>query len=336
MVEEIEKTEEVLDKVEDVKMDAPAEETKEKVPVEKKTKKATSKKAKETKPKSEKKDEAPKKEKKVAAPKKKKEAVEISKEKAEPEDKVEAPKKEKEVSDKVAEAPKEEKADVKKTSKKEKEVSDKVAEEADEGEKKSKSIRPKKDELPFPEELIFGKYNTSDVIVEDPSLKAHINLDPAYVPHSSARHANKPFYKAKISIVERLVNSIMRTGKYTGKKTKSYKAVLEAFELITNRTKENPVQILVRAIENSAPREEVTRLKFGGISVPKAVDAGPSRRLDIALRNISIGTVKSTHKNRKSIAVCLANEILAAANGDIQSYAVSKRDEVERVAKSAH
>ncbi len=338
MVEEIEKTEEVLDKVEDVKKDAPAEETEEKAPVEKKTKKATSKKAKETKPKSEKKEEAPKKEKKVAAGKKKKEAVDTTKEKAEPEDKAAeaskddkadvkaAPKKEKKVSDKVAEASKDDKADVKKAPK----------EESEDGDKKPKSRRSKKDEGPFPEELIFGKYNTSDVIVEDPSLKAHINLEPAYVPHSSARHANKPFHKAKISIVERLVNSIMRTGKYTGKKTKSYKAVLDAFELISDRTKENPVQVLIRAIENSAPREEVTRLKFGGISVPKAVDAAPSRRLDIALRNIAVGTVRSTHKNRKSIAVCLANELLAAANGDIQSYALSKRDEVERVAKSAH
>ncbi len=189
---------------------------------------------------------------------------------------------------------------------------------------------------PNTEELIFGMYNTREVLVEDPSLKAHINLEPAYVPHSSARHANKPFHKSKISIVERLVNSMMRTERFTGKKTKSYNVVRDAFEIILTKTKENPVQVLVRAIENSAPREEVTRLKFGGISVPKAVDAGPSRRLDIALRNISVGTVKASHKNRKSISNCLAAELISASKGDIQSYAVSKRDEVERVAKSAH
>ncbi|RLF69420.1 MAG: 30S ribosomal protein S7 [Thermoplasmata archaeon] len=184
--------------------------------------------------------------------------------------------------------------------------------------------------------MIFGKYNTSNVVVEDPSLSAYINLEPAYVPHSSARHANKQFHKTRISIVERLVNSMMRTGKYTGKKTKSYNAVLEAFEIIQSRTKTNPVQVLVQALENSAPREEVTRLKFGGISVPKAVDTAPSRRLDIALRNISIGSVRSSHKNKKSIAQCLAGELISASKGDPQSYAVSKRDEMERVAKSAH
>ncbi len=77
-------------------------------------------------------------------------------------------------------------------------------------------------------------------------------------------------------------------------------------------------------------------MKFGGISVPKSVDTAPSRRLDIALRNISVGTVKATHKNRRSVAECLANELIAGSKKDLQSFAVSKRDEVERVAKSAH
>ncbi|MGA1821580.1 MAG: 30S ribosomal protein S7 [Thermoplasmatota archaeon] len=186
------------------------------------------------------------------------------------------------------------------------------------------------------EDLVFGKYNVRDVVVEDPGLARLINLEPAYVPHSSARHANKPFSKSKISIVERLINGMMRTERFTGKKTKSYSVVYDAFEIIERKTKENPIQVLVRAIEYTAPREEVTRLKFGGISVPKAVDTGPSRRLDIALRNICLGSVRSSHKNKRTIAECLSAELIAASKGDIQSYAVSKRDEIERVAKSAH
>ncbi|MBN1538966.1 MAG: 30S ribosomal protein S7 [Candidatus Thermoplasmatota archaeon] len=201
---------------------------------------------------------------------------------------------------------------------------------------RKRSVKKPKDEGPFPEDLVFGRYNSKEVVVEDSSLKAFINLDPSYVPHSSARHANKPFHKHKISIVERLINNMMRTEKYTGKKTKSYMVVLDAFQLIEKRMKDNPVQVLVRAIENSAPREEVTRLKFGGISVPKSVDTAPARRLDIALRNISIGTIKASHKSKRSISECLAAELIAASKGDIQSFAVSKRDEVERVAKSAH
>jgi small subunit ribosomal protein S7 len=185
-------------------------------------------------------------------------------------------------------------------------------------------------------ELVFGRFPTKDVKVEDPSLKAFINLDPAYVPHKSARHGNKPFHKHKLSIVERLINNLMRTEKYTGKKTKSYTVVLDAFMIVQERTKENPIQVFVKAIEHAAPREEVTRLKFGGISVPKAVDTAPSRRVDIALRNISLGTVKASHKNKKTIAQCLATELMAAAKNDLQSFAVAKRDESERVAKSAH
>ena len=69
--------------------------------------------------------------------------------------------------------------------------------------------------------------------------------------------------------------------------------------------------------------------------MPKAVDTSSSRRLDIALRNISKGTVSATHKNTKSVEVCLANEIMLAAKGDMNSYAVSKKDELERIAGSA-
>lgn len=371
MVDEEKKQEEVVEKKavkkEAKKADeAPAKETKAEVKEEKKPKKASSKKAK--KDESEKKPAEVKEEKKPKAKATKSKKKDESKEEKEtPEKKTTSKKAKAEVKEEVEEAPKEEKkkksaskkTEVKeapveevKTEKKKKEVVEAPAEEVKETpveetktEKKEEEVveapeeapkREKKEKVPNTEDLIFGKYNTTDVVVEDPSLEAHINLEPAYVPHSSARHANKPFHKSKISIVERLVNSIMRTEKYTGKKTKSYKAVLEAFQIINERTKTNPVQVLVQAIENSAPREEVTRLKFGGISVPKAVDTGPSRRLDIALRNISIGSVKSTHKNRKSIALCLANELISASKGDVQSYAVSKRDEAERVAKSAH
>jgi small subunit ribosomal protein S7 len=95
------------------------------------------------------------------------------------------------------------------------------------------------------------------------------------------------------------------------------------------------VQVLVEALENAAPREEITRLQFGGISVPKAVDVAPSRRLDIAIRNIARGAVQSSFKNTKPIELCLADEIILAAKGDMNSFAVAKKEEVERVAQSA-
>lgn len=188
---------------------------------------------------------------------------------------------------------------------------------------------------PFSNVLLFDKYDMSEVVIRDGGLAKYIDLTPTAIPCSGAKHANKPFGKSKVSIVERLINNMMRTEKYTGKKIKAYKVVKEAFDIIHKKTNKNPVQVLVEALENAAPREEVTRLQFGGISVPKAVDISPSRRLDIALRNICKGAVTASYKNKKSAAACLADELIMASKGDMNSYSVAKKEEIERVAVSA-
>ncbi len=184
-------------------------------------------------------------------------------------------------------------------------------------------------------ELLFGKYDLSEVVVHDRGLARYINLKPIVVPHSGAKNANVMFGKRRMSIIERLINNMMRSENYTGKKSKAYSVVREAFEKIEKRTKKNPVQIFVEALEQAAPMEEITRLRYGGISVPKAVDISPSRRLDVALRNICIGVTKASFKKKKSIANCLADELMTAAKGDLNSFAVAKKDEKERVAGSA-
>ena len=191
------------------------------------------------------------------------------------------------------------------------------------------------DEIVAQKALIFGKYDTTEVVVNDGGLAKYIDLTPTNVPHSGGKHANRWFGKSKLSIVERLINNIMRTEKYTGKKLKAYKAVEDAFAIVAQRTKQNPIQVLVQGLENAAPREEVTRLQFGGISVPKAVDVAPQRRLDIALRNLSTGVVAASSKNKKPISMCLAEEIILASKGDMTSYSVAKKEEIERVAQSA-
>jgi small subunit ribosomal protein S7 len=139
----------------------------------------------------------------------------------------------------------------------------------------------------------------------------------------------------KLNVVERLINNMMRTEVFTGKKLKAYRVVSEAFDIIAMKTKKNPIQVLVEALENAAPREEVTRLQFGGISVPKAVDVAPSRRLDISLRNITKGAIQTSFKNTKPIQECLADELILASKNDMNSFAVTKKEEVERVASSA-
>jgi ribosomal protein S7(archaeal)/S5(eukaryotic) len=191
------------------------------------------------------------------------------------------------------------------------------------------------EEIIIQKALIFGKYDTSEVIVSDGGLAKYIDLTPTNVPHSGGKHANRWFGKSKLSIVERLINNIMRTEKYTGKKMKAYKAVSQAFDIIAEKTKKNPLQVLIDGLENAAPREEVTRLQFGGISVPKAVDISPQRRLDIAMRNLCKGVVNASSKNKKPIHECLADEIMLAAKGDMTAFSVAKKEEIERVAQSA-
>lgn len=182
---------------------------------------------------------------------------------------------------------------------------------------------------------IFGLYPVEEVQVHDISLVSYINLKSAINLHTGGRYSNYAAGKRNMNTLERFLNKIMRTEKWTGKKYSAYKALKTAFEIISEKTKENPIQVFVNAVENSAPREEVTRLKYGGIAVPKAVDVAPSRRVDIALRNIAMGATNASYKSRKPIEECLADQIILAAKNDGSSFAVSKKEEIERISASA-
>lgn len=183
--------------------------------------------------------------------------------------------------------------------------------------------------------LVFNKWDPSEVTVRDRGLARYINLENRFTVHTGGRHANRWFGKSELNLVERFVNQLMRTSRYTGKKSKALGAVEDAFDMIHKRTENNPLQVLVDAIQNSAPREEVTRLRYGGVSVPKAVDTAPSRRVDWALRQLGLGSIQATYKNAKPVAECIAEELIKASRGQQDSFAVGKRDEVERVAASA-
>jgi len=181
---------------------------------------------------------------------------------------------------------------------------------------------------------VLDKYDMSNIKIEDKGLERYINLESKDF-FLGAPNANKLFGKSKVSIIERFINNLMRTEVYSGKKTKSYKAVKGAFAIIEKRTKDNPVQSFVDALQNAAPKEETTRLRFGGILVPKAVDIAPQRRLDIAIRNICQGAINVSHKNKKSIESCIADEIIKASKNDPASFSIAKKNDLERVARSA-
>jgi small subunit ribosomal protein S7 len=188
---------------------------------------------------------------------------------------------------------------------------------------------------PFPLPPLFGKFSFEGIEVHDPGLQPYLYLHPIYAPHSEGKLSGRPFMKTHMHIVERLANNLMKGGKFTGKKSKALQTVRLAFEEVAKSEGQNPLQLLVNAVENAAPREEVTRLQFGGISVPRAVDAAPSRRVAVAIRNIATGAIQSSRKSVTPIHTCLAREIALAAKGDMTSFAVARKEEVERVAQSA-
>ena len=197
---------------------------------------------------------------------------------------------------------------------------------------------------------VFGQWSTEEVEIKDPTLEQVIAFDRLSIPHTFGRHAKRRFAKTRVGIVERLVNKLMRGGtgekvggrvirthgRRQGKKVAMLNTVKRAFEIIAARTGKNPIQVLVDAVINTGPIEDTTRVKMGGISYQISVDVSPIRRVDMALRNIALAAIMRSFNTKKTLEEALAEEIIAAAKNDIQnSYAVKRKDEIERIAKSA-
>jgi len=180
---------------------------------------------------------------------------------------------------------------------------------------------------------LFDTWAVTGIEYEDPSTERYITVTP--IAHTMGRHAGKQFKKSELSIVERLANRLMQTDENTGKKQQALRIVRDAFELIHERTEENPVQVLVTAVENAAPREETVRLKYGGISVRKAVDVAPQRRVDQALMFLAEGVHGGSFKTTQTAAESLADQLTGAADYDVQTYAINQKEESERVAAAA-
>merc|ERR1712107_342389 len=188
----------------------------------------------------------------------------------------------------------------------------------------------------LPEVKLFGKWPCEDVQVSDMSLQDYIAVKEKYaryMPHSAGRYAAKRFRKAQCPIVERLCNSLMMHGRNNGKKLLTVRIVKHAFEIIHLLTGENPLQVVVNAI-NSGPREDSTRIGRAGTVRRQAVDVSPLRRVNQAIWLLCTGAREAAFRNIKSIAECLSDELINAAKGSSNSYAIKKKDELERVAKS--
>ncbi len=191
--------------------------------------------------------------------------------------------------------------------------------------------------------MLFNKWNTKEIEVNDLGLKTVISLRPAVLPNTFGRHEHQRLKKAEVNIVERLANKMMHfgkkyaknTGRMGGKKARTLNMVRTAFDIIHLETGKNPVELLVRAIENASPNEDTTRIVYGGVVYHVSVDVAPLRRIDLALRFVAEGVKESAYHNPQTVEEALAKEIILAANNDMASHAVKKKNEQERIAMAS-
>src|SRR3989338_11404620 len=192
----------------------------------------------------------------------------------------------------------------------------------------------------------FNKWTAEGVQVTDLGLQRYLTLQPKIIPKTGARYAGNRFHKSQTFILEilatKLMNSghrakkhLLSSGHNSGKKNHALSIVEEALKKAEVKLKNNPLAILVKAVENAAPREEVIAIEYGGARYPKAVDIAPQRRIDLALRFMTQGAYTKSFNKKIKIEDALAEEIISAAQCSGKSAAVSKKKDLERQAASS-
>jgi len=176
-------------------------------------------------------------------------------------------------------------------------------------------------------------------------LKRVIDLQPKFLLKSHGRD-RKEFAKARVNVIERFIRLLQVPGSRgkkhkiitswnTGKYYKNAKIVIAAFEIIEKKTKQNPVEVFVRAIENAAPRDGVTAIEYGGARYPQAIDISPLKRLNLALRYFVHGGYDKAFNKKPTIVEGISKEIMLAAENSSESFAIQKRNDVEKQADAA-
>jgi len=192
---------------------------------------------------------------------------------------------------------------------------------------------------------LFDLWDSSQLQISDLGLRNVINLQPRLMVQTHGRNFSK-FGQTKINIVERLMNKLavaghrgrkhkVEVGRSTGKYSRNMLIIIEALKIIENKTKANPLQILVKAIENASPRDEITVIEYGGARYPQAVDVAPLRRINLALKHIVHGASDKSFGKKKKLYQSLAEEIMLASENSGESFAWRKKNESEKQADSA-
>ncbi len=126
-------------------------------------------------------------------------------------------------------------------------------------------------------------------------------------------------------LVTRFINNLM----LHGKKNTARSLVYEAFEIVAQKTKQEPLEVFKKAVSNVAPVLEVRSRRVGGATYQVPVEVREERRIALAIR-----WLKTYAKARRdnSMAQKLAAEFMAAAKGEGSS--VKKRDDTHRMAEA--
>lgn len=191
---------------------------------------------------------------------------------------------------------------------------------------------------------LFGKWD-SNVPVNDPSLKGYINLESRILPRSAGTQRGR-FHKSRMHITERLALKMsvsghtgkkhkLTSGKFGGNYNNVIKTVEKALEIIEKKENKNPIEVLVKAIENAALREEVISYQLGSIMARESVITAPQRRVDKTLRFFAQSAYRRSFNKKKSLAESLAEELIAAYKNSADSFAIKEKERIEREASGA-
>jgi len=194
--------------------------------------------------------------------------------------------------------------------------------------------------------LLFNRWDFSTVEVRDPGLKKYVGLRAVVVPKTCGRYGTVSIHKAKMNIIERFITKLfvpghrgkkhkLTSGHVVGNYQRVYNAIADAFDIIEKKTKKNPIQVFVDAVENGALYEEVMGYRVGGMIARKAVVVSPQRRLDISLRLIAQNIFSKAFHSKKTFPQVIADELIEIAGNDQRNNVIRERTRIEKEAEGA-
>ncbi len=126
---------------------------------------------------------------------------------------------------------------------------------------------------------------------------------------------------------DRLVTKFINSMMYGGKKSTAEHILYDALDMVGDRTKEDPLAVFKRALENVKPNVELRSRRVGGATYQVPVDVRPVRRVSLGMRWI---VLFARVRGEKSMADRLAGELIDAANG--RGASMKKKEDTHRMA----